>query len=235
MPDDCSIALTINGEARTLRVQPHDVLLDVLRDKLDLRGPKECCSVGECGACTIAVDGRTVNACLMLAVEAAGTSIVTIEGLGKRGTTPLQEAFLKHGAVQCGFCIPGMLMSAQALLDQHPDPDDDAIREALSGNLCRCAGYYRMFDAVREVARSGAAAGTTSPSERADDGVAAVGDAEAPRHEAPRRNRDFVVGSSVKRFGGLERVSGTQAFLADIACPTCCTSSSSRSMPRAPG
>ena len=155
MRDDCQIDLTVNGERRTLRVRPNEILLDVLRDRLELRGPKECCGVGECGACTVTVDGLTVNSCLVLAVEADGTHVVTIEGLGKGGMTPLQEAFVEHGAVQCGFCIPGMLMSAQALLDRVPDPDDEAIREGLSGNLCRCAGYYRMFDAVRAVAKSG--------------------------------------------------------------------------------
>lgn len=217
MADDCSIDLTVNGEPRTLSVRPNDVLLDVLRDRLDLRGPKECCSVGECGACTVTVDGATVNACLMLAVEAQGTEVVTVEGLGNGSMTRLQEAFLEHGAVQCGFCIPGMLMSAQALLDRVPDPGDDAIREALSGNLCRCAGYYRMFDAVRSVARPGA--DVAIPNTPSDHAVPPDSEAEVHRQGGVRRNRDFVVGRSVKRFGGLERVRGTQAFLADIPVP----------------
>ncbi len=217
MPDACLIDLTVNGEPRTVSVRPNDVLLDVLRDRLDLRGPKECCSVGECGACTVLVDGRTVNACLMLAVEAQGTEVVTIEGVGRGGMTRLQEAFLEHGAVQCGFCIPGMLMSAHALLDRDPNPDDDAIREALSGNLCRCAGYYRMFDAVRAVA--GAGSDVAIPNAPSDRAVPLVSEAAVQRHGEVRRNRDTAVGSSVKRFGGLERVRGTQAFLADIPVP----------------
>ena len=216
MADACTIDLTLNGAPRTLTVAPHDVLLDVLRDTLEVRGPKECCSVGECGACTITVDGRTVNSCLMLAVEAQGTSVVTIEGVGEGGMTRLQEAFLEHGAVQCGFCIPGMLMSAQALLDRDPDPDDDAIREALSGNLCRCAGYYRMFDAIRAVARAGAGRDLAIPNALSDHAVPLVSDAAVHRHEGAGRSGDFVVGRSVRRFGGLERVNGSQAFLADI-------------------
>lgn len=218
MGDALSIDLVVNGTPRRLAVQPHEVLLDVLRDRLELRGPKMCCAVGECGACTVTVDGRTVNACLMFAVEADGASVVTVEGLGEGGLSPLQDAFLEHGAVQCGFCIPGMLIAAQSLLDSDPDPNDDAIREALSGNLCRCAGYYRMFDAVRAAARARTEPGAPTPRDPAH-GAPSPGRDEAPRHGAARRNQVGSVGQSVKRFGGPERVSGTQAFLADIALP----------------
>lgn len=214
MPDTRAVEFVVNGEQRTVSVQPNEVLLDVLRDKLELRGLKECCAVGECGACTVTVDGKTVNACLMLAVEAEATSVVTVEGLGRNGMTRLQDAFLEHGAVQCGFCIPGMLMSAQALLDRVPDPDDDAIREALSGNLCRCAGYYRMFDAVRSVARAGP--DIAIPDSSSNHCVPLVNEAEPHRHGEMGHNRTVTVGRSVKRFGGPERVCGTQRFLADI-------------------
>ena len=207
MRDECPIDLTVNGERRTLSVRANEILLDVLRDRLELRGPKECCAVGECGACTVTVDGLTVNSCLVLAVEADGTHVVTIEGIGKGGMTPLQEAFVEHGAVQCGFCIPGMLMSAQALLDRVPDPDDEAIREGLSGNLCRCAGYYRMFDAVRAVAKSGCGN---------DPSIVYAASGEVLRHPDIGHNRATVVGTNVKRFGGAERACGTQPFLADI-------------------
>lgn len=219
MPKAHSIDLVVNGDAKTISVQPNEMLLDVLRDTLELRGPKECCAVGECGACTVRIDGRTVNSCLMLAVEARGTNVETIEGVSKNGPTRLQEAFLEYGAVQCGFCIPGMLMSAQALLDRVPDPDDEAIREALSGNLCRCAGYYRMFDAVRAVAKTGWDSSMAKPETLSDNTGARFNEGEAHGHDAAMRNTNLTVGSSVKRFGGAERACGTQRFLADIPMP----------------
>jgi carbon-monoxide dehydrogenase small subunit len=155
-----TIALTINGRAREIDVDVHHTLLEVLRDEVDLTGTKECCVVGECGACTVLVDGRSVNSCLMLAVEADGTSVQTVEGLAADGElSPLQEAFLDQGAAQCGFCIPGQLMSATALLDRIEDPSDEDIAEALAGNLCRCAGYEQIFEAVRQAARTKASAG----------------------------------------------------------------------------
>lgn len=219
MPDIHSIDLVVNGEARIIQVKPNEVLLDVLRNTFELRGPKECCAVGECGACTVRVDGRTVNSCLMLAVEASGADIETIEGVGKNGLSRLQEAFLEHGAVQCGFCIPGMLMSAQDLLDRVPDPDDEAIRDALSGNLCRCAGYYRMFDAVRAVARTGHDPGLAMPGSSAGATGSDINECKTHGHGDAGRNADVAVGRSVKRFGGVERVTGTQRFLADIPMP----------------
>jgi aerobic-type carbon monoxide dehydrogenase small subunit (CoxS/CutS family) len=148
------IGLTVNGRDYALEVAPHHTLLDVLRDDLELTGTKECCVVGECGACTVIVDGRSVNSCLMLAAEADGCEIITVEGLAAEGLaaegrlSPLQKAFLDHGAAQCGFCIPGQLMSAHALLMRNPHPTAEEIHEALAGNLCRCAGYEQITEAV---------------------------------------------------------------------------------------
>jgi aerobic carbon-monoxide dehydrogenase small subunit len=149
-----TIDLTVNERARSLDVAVHHTLLEVLRDDIALTGTKECCVVGECGACTVWIDGRTVNSCLMLAVEADGTTVTTVEGLAVAGhLNPLQQAFLDTGAAQCGFCIPGQLMSAQALLEAVADPSDEQIEEALAGNLCRCAGYQQIFAAVRQATR----------------------------------------------------------------------------------
>ena len=152
------IEVTVNGRRRALEVAAHHTLLDVLRDDLDLTGTKECCVVGECGACTVILDGRTVNSCLMLAVEADGGEVLTVEGLASGGhPSPLQKAFLDHGSAQCGFCIPGQLMSAHGLLLENPHPTADEVHEALAGNLCRCAGYEQITEAVlaaaEEVAR----------------------------------------------------------------------------------
>jgi carbon-monoxide dehydrogenase small subunit len=152
-----TVRMTVNGTSREVSIVPHRPLLDVLRDELGLTGTKECCAVGECGACTVIVDGRAVNSCLVLAVEADGASVTTVEGLARGPGArlgPLQEAFLEHGAVQCGFCIPGMLMSAHYLLDTNPTPSVEEVREGLSGNLCRCAGYNRIVAAVLAAARS---------------------------------------------------------------------------------
>ncbi len=154
MADTRTITLTVNGRARELEVAVHHTLLEVLRDEVDLTGTKECCVVGECGACTVLVDGHSVNSCLMLAVEADGAQVLTVEGLAVDGELdPLQEAFLDQSAAQCGFCIPGQLMSATALLDRIEEPTDEDIQEALAGNLCRCAGYEQIFEAVRQAAR----------------------------------------------------------------------------------
>jgi carbon-monoxide dehydrogenase small subunit len=145
----------INGRPQHLDVAAHHTLLEVLRDQLGLTGSKECCVVGECGACTIIVDGRTVNSCLMLAVEADGHDIRTVEGLARGPElSELQQAFLDRGATQCGFCIPGQLMSAEALLERNPDPTVDEIHEALAGNLCRCAAYEQITDAVLAAAEA---------------------------------------------------------------------------------
>lgn len=149
------INLKVNGEPVEVLVDPSVTLLQVLRDKLQLTGTKEACGLGECGACTVILDGKTVNSCLVLAVEAKGKEILTIEGLQKNGNLhPLQQAFIEQGAVQCGFCTPGMILSAKALLDENPDPDEAEIREALAGNLCRCTGYVKIVEAVKAAARA---------------------------------------------------------------------------------
>jgi carbon-monoxide dehydrogenase small subunit len=143
------IELTVNGRPRAIEVAVHHTLLDVLRDDLGLTGTKECCLVGECGACTVLIDGRSVDSCLVLAVEADGTEVTTVEGLASDGRLhPLQQAFLDEGAAQCGFCIPGQLLAARALLDQNPHPTRAEVEEGLAGNLCRCAGYQQIIEAV---------------------------------------------------------------------------------------
>jgi carbon-monoxide dehydrogenase small subunit len=153
MDNTLAIEITVNGRRRALDVAVHHTLLDVLREDLELTGTKECCLVGECGACTVMVNGRIVDSCLMLAVEADGAEIVTVEGLAQNGQlNPLQQAFLDKGAVQCGFCIPGQLIAAQALLAGNPHPSVDEVHEGLAGNLCRCAGYVQITEAVLSVA-----------------------------------------------------------------------------------
>jgi len=148
------IRLTINDEIYEVIARPRESLLDVLRNKLNLTGTKMGCNEGDCGACTVIMDGRTVNACLVLAVEAEGREILTVEGLAQGPQLhPLQEAFIKHGGFQCGFCTPGMLLSAKALLDENPDPTEDEIRKGISGNLCRCTGYTKIIDSIREAAQ----------------------------------------------------------------------------------
>jgi carbon-monoxide dehydrogenase small subunit len=147
------IILTVNGEVEFLEVESYRTLLQVLREDLDLTGTKNGCNSGECGACTVFFDGEPVNACLVLAVEADGHEVVTIEGLAQDGALdPLQRAFINRNAVQCGFCTPGMIISARALLDRNPQPSEMEIRQAIAGNLCRCTGYTRIVEAVQEVA-----------------------------------------------------------------------------------
>lgn len=147
--------LNVNGRTHTLLVRPDETLLDALRDRLHLTGTKEGCGEGDCGACTLQVDGRAVNACLLLAADAEGRDIRTVEGLVQDGDlNPVQEAFVDSGGIQCGFCIPGMIMSADALLRSNPDPSDQEIQEALAGNLCRCTGYIKIFQSVRAAAEA---------------------------------------------------------------------------------
>jgi carbon-monoxide dehydrogenase small subunit len=143
------VRLTINGAAREVEVEPYRSLLDMLRNEAGLPGTKKGCDVGDCGACTVIVDGKPVNSCLMLGIEAQGAKVETIEGLRH----PLQESFIRHGAAQCGFCTPGMIMMAKALLDEKPRPTEDEIRFALAGNICRCTGYTKIIEAIRNVDR----------------------------------------------------------------------------------
>jgi len=143
------IEVTVNGRRRTALVAPHHTLLDVLRDDLGLTGSKECCLVGECGACTVMLDGRSVDSCLVLGLEADGGEVLTVEGLAGGGRlSGLQQAFLDTGAAQCGFCIPGQLIAAHALLEITPQPTRAEVEEGLAGNLCRCAGYEQIIEAV---------------------------------------------------------------------------------------
>ena len=143
------IVLNVNGINYTVAVEPQRTLVEVLRDTLGLTGTKKSCSEGECGACTVLMDGKPATSCLILALDAQGKEITTIEGLSEgEKLHPIQEAFLKHGAIQCGFCTPGMVMSAKALLDEHPKPTATEVRKAISGNLCRCTGYQQIVDAI---------------------------------------------------------------------------------------
>jgi len=152
------IELKVNGKTHAFDVESSTTLLDVIRNELQLTGTKEACGLGECGACTVIMDGKAVNSCLTLAVEAQGSEILTIEGLGQGGELdPLQNAFVKHGAVHCGFCTPGMILAARALLDEKPNPSDKEIRLAISGNLCRCTGYVQIVDAIKAAAAKEAA------------------------------------------------------------------------------
>jgi carbon-monoxide dehydrogenase small subunit len=153
------LACTINHEPVEVLVQPYDTLLDALREELRLTGPKEGCGTGDCGACTVHLDGQPVASCLMLAMQARGRSVLTIEGLAISGTLhPLQDAFVRHGVPQCGFCIPGALMAAAAVLAEHPRPTEEQIRYGIAGNLCRCTGYTKMITAIAEAAAAAAAA-----------------------------------------------------------------------------
>lgn len=151
------IELSVNGVAHEILVKPQQLLLDVLRDSLGLTGAKEGCGLGSCGACTVLLDGLPVLSCLTLVEAAVGKEITTIEGLANEGKLhPLQESFVQHGAIQCGYCSPGMIMTSKALLDQVPNPTRDEIRLAIAGNLCRCTGYQKIVDAVEAVASPGA-------------------------------------------------------------------------------
>ena len=151
------IELKVNGELYEVFSEPWKTLLDVLREEIGLTGVKSGCEEGECGACTVLVDGKAVNSCLMLARQAQGKDIVTIEGLEeKEGLHPLQQAFVEHFAVQCGFCTPGMILSAKGLLDRTPHPTEEEVRVALSGNLCRCTGYIKIVEAVLAASKKGA-------------------------------------------------------------------------------
>ena len=145
------ISFILNGERIEVEIEPHLTLLQLLRDELELTGTKEGCGMGECGACTVLLDGGTINSCIFPALEVEGKSVMTIEGLAdaKGGLHPIQKAFVDHGAVQCGFCTPGMVLSAKALLDENPKPTEEEIRNGIAGNLCRCTGYLQIVEAIK--------------------------------------------------------------------------------------
>lgn len=143
------IKFTVNGESYEILVRPEQTLLDVLRRELKIMGTKKGCDTGDCGACTVLLDGTAVNSCLVLAVEVDGCQVMTIEGLADGPELhPIQKSFVEHGAIQCGFCTPGMVLAAKALLDENPNPTEEEIKHALAGNLCRCTGYAKIIDAV---------------------------------------------------------------------------------------
>lgn len=145
------ISFTLNGNEESVAVSPDEKLLDVLRDTLGMTSPKYGCGKGECGACTVLLNGKTVRSCIMLAVQADQCEIVTLEGFQKNGMTDIQETFMKHNAFQCGFCAPGFILSTDELLRENPEPDGEEIRDALAGNLCRCTGYKNIIEAVEEM------------------------------------------------------------------------------------
>ena len=154
MEDTLTIALSVNGATRETRVSAAETLLETLRVRLGLTGAKRGCDQGVCGACTVMVDGRAVRACLSLAVNCTGLEIVTAEGLARNGVLdPVQRAFVESGAIQCGFCMPGLAVAARALLDENPRPTVEQIREAVSGNICRCSGYVKIVEAIETAAR----------------------------------------------------------------------------------
>ena len=155
MADQLELNLHVNGLRYDLQVAAHKTLLEVLREELGFFGTKEGCGEGECGACTVLIEGKPVNSCMMLAGQAEGKEVTTIEGLAVEGELhPLQESFIKHGAIQCGFCTPGMILSAKALLDETPHPTENEVRKALSGHICRCTGYQKIVDSVLAVAET---------------------------------------------------------------------------------
>ncbi len=157
MIDRVKLAFVVNGESVRLEVAPQATLLQVLREDLELTGTKYGCGQGECGACSVLLDGKIVNSCLVLALECEGAEVLTIEGLGANGQLhPIQQAFVDHGAIQCGFCTPGMIMATHALLQANPTPTEPEVRRGLEGNLCRCTGYRKIIDAVLSLAPGGA-------------------------------------------------------------------------------
>ncbi len=148
------ITLTVNGKTHTAALEPAAALVDFLRDTLGYKGVKLCCNTGECGACTVLMDGKPVNSCVVLGADAAGTDVVTVEGIADGDRLhPVQQAFIDTGAVQCGYCTPGFIVSVKALLDRSPHPSAEEVEEAISGNICRCTGYTKIFDAVELAAK----------------------------------------------------------------------------------
>jgi len=149
------INLTVNNRPCRLNVPPHRTLLEIIREDLGLTGTKEGCGLGECGACTVLMDGQAINSCLVLAAEADGKEITTVEGLADGDRLhPIQQAFVDHGGLQCGFCTPGMILSAKALLDKNPTPTEEEIKQGIAGNLCRCTGYTKIIESIRAAAEN---------------------------------------------------------------------------------
>ncbi len=212
------VEFTCNGKAVRVEAPEEMRALDLIRDSLGLTGTKEGCGRGECGACTILLDGRPVNACLLFAPRLAGRTVETIEGLaGPDGSLhPIQEAFLEEGAVQCGYCTPGMVLSAKALLDRRPDPTDEEIEDAISGNLCRCTGYARIVRAIRAAARRDSAEGSGGDSAEGSGGDWVEGSGGDPAAAATGLR---VVGTPVRRIDGPELVTGRAVFTADLRFP----------------
>src|ERR687897_3198706 len=149
------VSFTLNGKLQEIEVEPHELLLDVIRDRLGLTGAKRSCDVQVCGACTLLVDGRPVSACTTLAFEVRDRSVLTIEGLAENGKLhPLQQSFIEHGGFQCGFCTPGMILAAKALLDEIPNPTEDELKHFMHGNLCRCTGYKKIIESIMAAAKN---------------------------------------------------------------------------------
>ena len=152
-PESIDLAFTLNGEPAGARIEPRELLVDVLREQFGLRGTKRSCDLGACGACTVLVDGLPASSCSTLAADMEGRSVVTIEGLGTaKSLDPVQQAFVDHGAMQCGFCTPGMVLAVKALLSENPSPTEDEVRHYLRGNVCRCTGYVKIIEAVLDLA-----------------------------------------------------------------------------------
>lgn len=203
------ISLTINGEQRTIAVKVTETLQDMLRERLHLTGTKKGCSKGVCGACTVLVDGEPKTSCLILAATCGGTNVTTIEGLAKDGRLhPLQKSFIHHGAIQCGYCTPGMVVSAFALIQRNQDPNDDEIKEALGGNLCRCTGYKRILDAVRNWKQFKDSEGLQSPNE-----ISPI------INHKDDLNKFTIVGRSFPRTDAVEKVTGRAIYTGDIFLP----------------
>jgi carbon-monoxide dehydrogenase small subunit len=160
-----SVSFVLNGNQMEMEVEPHWTLLDLLREELQMTGTKSGCESGECGACTVILNGKAINACLFPAMEIQGATVTTVEGLAKPSGElhPLQTAFIEEGAVQCGYCTPGMIMSAKALLDENPNPTEEEIRHALAGNMCRCTGYVQIVDAVKAASHALSTKGEVRP------------------------------------------------------------------------
>ncbi len=205
MGEEILVSLKVNGQERALAVKPNTTLQDLVRWHLDLTGTKKGCEMGECGACTVLMDGRPVNSCMVLAVAASGSEVTTIEGLSVNGDLhPLQKAFVKHGALQCGFCTPGMILSAKALIDSKADPTEEDIRQVLGGNLCRCAAYPRIVKAIL--------------SWKEFEGVPLDTRPHTPEERDQERDH-AVVGHGVTRYDGPDKVSGRARYTSDIRLP----------------